>query len=225
MISVAELLKDKRSPGNYYAMDAYVHGDFETGLIENRHGARLVALPDTLLQAIYTGLDHETGQAAGVVLENCGRWWGKNFYSRFVQEVSEYYNRPLAEMEMVEFLQSLKECWKTHGWGTIDLDISYYQQGFLVLKTWQSAFAAAAPNNTSQPQCFAEVGILSAFFSQLTGRELNCIQTTCESMGADCNHFVLGIADRVNPAKAWQAEGHDHTTIMERLCSAPPAGN
>ncbi|BCX11497.1 MAG: hypothetical protein KatS3mg067_0435 [Thermosynechococcus sp.] len=220
MISVADLVKDAAIPGNYYAADAYVQGDFETGLIENRKGARLIALPDILLQAIYAGLHQEVGQASGVVLFNCGRWWGKNFYRRFVAEVSEYYGRPLAEMEMVEFLQCLKECWKTHGWGRIDLDVSFYQQGFLVVKTWDSPFAAAAPQNTGQPQCAAEAGILESFFSQLTGRDLHCVQTACETLGAANNCFVLGLRERVEPAKAWLQEGQGHDTIMERLCRA-----
>ncbi|MFN3678382.1 V4R domain-containing protein [Thermosynechococcus sp.] len=223
MISVADLVKEPVIPGNYYAADAYVQGDFETGLIENRKGARLIALPDILLQAIYAGLDQEVGQASGVVLFNCGRWWGKNFYRRFVEEVSEYYRRPLAEMEMVEFLQCLKECWKTHGWGTIDLDVSFYQQGFLVVKTWDSPFAAVAPKNTGQPQCAAEAGILESFFSQLTGRDLHCVQTACETLGATNNLFVLGLRERVEPAKAWLQEGQDHDTIMARLCRAQAA--
>ncbi|MCH9054933.1 V4R domain-containing protein [Parathermosynechococcus lividus] len=223
MISVADLVKDPVLPGNYFAADAYVQGDFETGLIENRKGARLIALPDVLLQAIYTGLEHEVGQATGVVLFNCGRWWGKNFYRRFVEDVSEYYGRPLAEMEMIEFLQCLKECWKTHGWGTLDLDVSFYQQGFLVVKTWDSAFAEAAPKATGQPQCFAEAGILEAFFSQLTGRDLHCVQTACQTLGASNNYFVLGLRERVEPAKAWLQEGQDHNTVMERLCRTQTA--
>ena len=56
------------------------------------------------------------------------------------------------------------------------------------------------------------------FFSQLTGQDLHCVQTTCESMGADRNHFVLGKQERVKPAEAWLDEKHDHATIMERLC-------
>ncbi len=65
MVSVADLLKEPVIPGNYYAADAYVQGDFETGLIENRKGARLIALPDILLQAIYAGLDQEVGKLVG----------------------------------------------------------------------------------------------------------------------------------------------------------------
>ena len=217
MIAIADLLKTQRLPGNYFAADAYINGDFESGLIENRRGDRLLALPETLIQAIYAGLEKETGQAASGVLFNCGRWWGKNFYARFVEEVSDYYGKALAGMEMVEFLQCLKQCWKTHGWGTFDLDLSYDQQGFIVVKIWNSPFAAFAPR-LNRPACFLEAGILSAFFSQLTGRELHCMQTTCESLGADCNRFILGLPQRLKPAEAWLEE-QNHENILNRLCS------
>ena len=216
MIAIADLLKDERLPGNYFATDAYIKGDFEAGLIENRRGDRLLALPETLIQAIYAGIEKETGQAAGIVLFNCGRWWGKNFYARFVEEVSDYYGKALAEMEMVEFLQCLKQCWKTHGWGTFDFDMSYYQQGFLIVKIWNSPFAQQAPQG-KQPACFLEAGILSAFLSQLTGRHLHCVQTSCESLKADCNRFILGLPERLKPVTAWLVEGQEHEIIMARL--------
>lgn len=220
MIAVADLLKDQYLPGNYFAPDAYIKGDYESGLIENRRGDRLLAVPETLLSAIHAALEKEIGQAADVVLFNCGRWWGKNFYARFVEEVSDYYGKDLAEMEMVELLQCLKQCWKTHGWGTFDLDLSYYEQGFLVAKIWNSAFAQQAPQGNRRA-CFLEAGILSAFFSQLTGRELHCVQTTCESLGADCNRFVLGLPQRLKPVEAW-VEEEQHEDVMNRLCMGKP---
>ncbi len=66
--------------------------------------------------------------------------------------------------------------------------------------------------------CFVEAGILSAFFSQLSGRELHCVQTSCESMGTECNRFVLGLSERLKPAESWVEENLDHAAIMERLC-------
>lgn len=219
MIVVGDLLKDSSPVGNYFAFDAYVQGDFESGLIENRNGARLIALPETLLQAIYSSLASEVGSSVTLVLFKCGRWWGKNFYRRFTEEVSQYYGKPMAKMEMVEFLQCLKQCWKTHGWGLLDVDTNYSEQGFLVAKVKNSAFAEAA-SKMDKPMCTVEAGILSAFFSQLTGRDLHCAQTTCESMGADCNHFVLGLADRLQSIETWSTiDKLSHATIMERLCA------
>ncbi|MEO1131079.1 MAG: V4R domain-containing protein [Cyanobacteria bacterium J06639_1] len=217
MIAVADLIKDSYLPGNYYAPDVYVQGDFEAGLIENRQGHRLLALPEALLEAVYAGLEDEIGPAAGLVLFRCGHWWGKSFYRRFIEEMNEYYHKPVAEMEMVELLQCMKQCWKTHGWGTFDLDLSYFQSGFLVAQTQNSTFAKSAKQD-DRPQCFAEAGILSAFFSQLTGRSLHCVQTQCESMGADSNYFILGLPERLMPAEAGVEEKEGHAAIMTRLC-------
>lgn len=215
MISVADLLIDKQLPGNYFAVDTYVRGDLEMGLIENRQGDRLIALPETLIQAIYAGLEKETGQASRLVLFNCGRWWGKNFYARFREQLTDYYRLSPADMAMVEFLQALQQCWIAHGWGKIDLDHTHQQRGFLVVKICNSPFARLAPQN-QQTSCHLEAGILSAFFSQLTGRDLHCLQTTCESMGADCNRFVLGLQKRLEPAEGMVAIS-DHDSIMQRL--------
>ncbi|WP_009633986.1 V4R domain-containing protein [Synechocystis sp. PCC 7509] len=222
MIAIGDLLKDQPVLGNYFAPDAYLSGDFESGLIENRRGDRLLALPETLIEGIYAALDEELGSASGIVLFNCGRWWGKNFYIRFAEEVSEYYHKSLAEMEMVELLQCLKQCWKTHGWGTFDLDLDYYQQGFLVVQNYNSPFAEAAPVS-DRPVCFLEAGILSAFFSQLTGKQLHCVQTSCESLGADCNYFILGLSDRLKAVEGWLSENQDHQTIVERLKTSKAA--
>lgn len=220
MINIADLIQQPRLPGNYFAPDAYVRGDLELGLLENRQGSRLLALPMTLIQAMYIGLEQETGQAARLVLFNCGRWWGKNFYVRFCEEVSEYYRQPISDMEMVQFLQCLQQCWKTHGWGLFELDPSYAERGFLMVTIKNSAFALQAPK-WNRPVCFLEAGILTAFFSQLTGRDLYCVQTACESLGADCNRFILGVTERLQPAEAMVDEGLNHEAIINRLCEKP----
>lgn len=218
MISVADLLTNNRIPGNYFATDTYVRGELELGILENRRGDRLLAIPETLIQGIYAGLQKETGQASRLVLFNCGRWWGKNFYTRFREELTDYYGTALADMPMVEFLQCLQQCWITYGWGTLELDQSYTNRGFLMIKTWNSPFASQAPQG-DLPVCSLEAGVLSSFFSQLTGRELHCVQTTCESLGADCNRFVLGLPQRLKPAEVMIENQLDHDSIMGQLCS------
>lgn len=217
MISVADLLTNNRIPGNYFASDTYVRGDLELGILENRRGDRLLAIPETLIQGIYSGLQKETGQASRLVLFNCGRWWGKNFYSRFREELTDYYGTALADMPMVEFLQCLQQCWITYGWGKLELDQTYRNRGFLIIKTWNSPFAGHAPEG-DLPVCSLEAGVLCSFFSQLTGRELHCVQTSCESLGADCNRFVIGLPQRLKPAEVMVESHLDHDSIMEKIC-------
>jgi predicted hydrocarbon binding protein len=217
MIDIDTLLQDRTLKGNYFSPDAYTRADIEFGLLENRSGARLLALPETLLQGLHAGLQEEIGPAAGFVLFGCGKWWGKTLYRRLAGELEAYYGKPLVAIEMVEFLQCLKECWKTHGWGTLEIDLKYYQQGFLLLKTVNSPFIEAAPKGKGMMGQL-EAGVLSGFFSRLSGTELHCAQTSCESLGADSNYFVVGVAERLKPVSAWLEEGHDRATIMELLC-------
>lgn len=216
MVSVADLLIDNRLPGNYFASDVYVRGTLELGLLENRRGDRLLAIPEPLIKGIYAGLDQETGQAAQLVLFNCGLWWGKNFYARFCEELTDYYHQPMAELSMAEFVQAFQQCWQTHGWGRINLDAHYRPQGFLVVEGRNSAFAPHAPK-MDQPVCYLETGILQMFFSQLTGRDLACVQISCESLGHDCNRYLLGLEKRLKPVKAMVEASQSYEAIMASL--------
>ncbi len=218
MLDIAELLKKEPLTGSLYASDTYVKGEVEFGLLESRMGSRMVALPDTLLKAIDTVLDEEIGRAKYMVKSKCGHWWGKSFYRRFNSEMSEYYHKSLTNMPMIEFLQCLRQCWKTYGWGTIDLDADAYQQGFLVIRIW-NAYSVQGKTQDSPPACAMESGFLEGFFSQLTGQDLVCVQTACESRGDACNTFILGLQDRVKVAATLLEEGYKHETILERLCA------
>jgi len=216
MVSAADLLIDGRLPGNYFAPDLYVRGSTELGLLENRRGDRLLAIPEPLLQAIYAGLEKETGQASKLVLYNCGRWWGKNFYARFCEELHDYFNLPMADLSMAEFLQSLQQCWKTHGWGQIHLDVTYRDQGFMVIEIWHSAFTAFATQSQTASGDL-ERGIIEIFFTQLTGRELRCVQTSCTAKGDDCNRFVIGLEKRLEPVASLLMQGQSHQAVMQTL--------
>lgn len=216
MISVADLIKENRVPSNFFDYNAYVKGDLEIGLLENRRGDRLIAVPDTLISSLYAGLAKETGQASKLVLFNCGKWWGKNFYTRFTESLEEYYSQSLAEMDMITFIQSLKECWLTHGWGKFEFDPEYQAQGFVFVKTYNSPYVRAIAGNTS-PTGYLEAGILTSFFTRLTGRDLLAVQTTCESLGATYNTYIIGLPERLQIVDSFLAEGLTHEKILERI--------
>lgn len=216
MISVAELIKENRIPSNFFDYNSYIKGDLEIGLLENRRGDRLIAIPDTLISSLYAGLAKETGQASKLVLFNCGKWWGKNFYTRFTESLEEYYSQSLAEMNMITFIQSLKECWLTHGWGKFEFEPEYQAQGLILVKTYNSPYVRAIAGNTL-PTGYLEAGILTSFFTRLTGRELLAVQTTCESLGASCNTYIIGLPERLQIVDSFLAEGLTHETILPRV--------
>jgi predicted hydrocarbon binding protein len=117
---------------------------------------------------------------------------------------------------MIELVQCLKQCWKAHGWGTIDFNFDHYPQGFLVVKIKQSAFASVV-ESPKKPTCFLEAGLLAAFFSELSGTKLHCLQTACESLGANSNLFILGLASRLKPIESMVEQGKSHGVIMQNL--------
>ncbi|MFN3927481.1 MAG: V4R domain-containing protein [Pseudanabaenaceae cyanobacterium] len=216
-INVAELIKDRPLIANFFEYDAYVRGDLELGLLENRRGDRLIAIPDTLINALYEGLSKETGQAARLVMINCGKWWGKSFYNRFQQSLQDFYGITLQEMDMLTFVECLKEYWRTHGWGILEFDPEYRDRGLIVIRTYHSAFSRSLPGE-QRPSCFLETGILTSFFSKLVGRDLLAVQTTCESLGADCNRFIIGIPERLAKVDDMVLQGMSHDGIVQSLC-------
>ena len=220
MIDISTITAEKESMrGSYFSFDAYIQGDIELGLLENRSGLRLLGVPQSLLEGIYSALNNEIGHGgSSLVLFSCGRWWGKSFYRRFAQEVGGYYGREITELKMVEFLQCLKECWQTQGWGKLEIDLDYYKKGFLVMKTHNSAFAQFSLDKTT-PNCTIEAGVLSAFFSQLTKSELHGVQTECESMGAANNTFIIGLKERLEPTQTMIEQKQDHMSILNYLCN------
>jgi hypothetical protein len=131
--------------------------------------------------------------------------------------LTEYYQKPLAELEMGIFLQNLQQAWKTHGWGLLTMDWTHQEQGILIIKIVNSPFAAMIPVTISRPSGHLEAGLLATWFSLLTGRDLNCIQTTSEALGADSNLFVITTTERLKEGEAWIDAGLSHDQILENL--------
>ena len=62
-------------------------------------------------------------------------------------------------------------------------------------------------------------GFLGGVFSTFTGQSLTCIQTQCQSTGADKSLFVLGLEERLEDAEEWVENGDSHEQILERLAT------
>lgn len=215
MIDVAEILGNPPIQGNVFSPDTYVNGETELGLIENRFGSRLVALPETLLKAINTTLEYEVGGAKTLIQQQYGRWWGRTFYRRFQTEVQSYYGKPLNELTMIDLIQCLQQCWISYGWGTISINVDAHQQGYLVAILSNPA-SMLSPSADGETCCAVEAGFLSGFFSQLTEQDLSALEIP-SLQEESIFYFVLGLPERLKPISALAEEGHDFSTIMERL--------
>lgn len=215
MIDVAELLGNPPKQGNVFSADTYINGETELGLIENRFGARLVALPETLLKAIDSTLEYEVGGAKALIQEQYGRWWGRTFYRRFQSEVQSYYEKPLNELSMIDLIQCLQQCWISYGWGTISINVDAYQQGYLMANL-SNPPSRLSPSKEGQRCCAVEAGFLSGFFSQLTEQDLEAIEIPSQDSDS-MFHFILGLPERLKSIEALAEEGHDFSTILARL--------
>ncbi|MEN9223935.1 MAG: V4R domain-containing protein [Thermostichus sp. HHBFW_bins_43] len=229
MTTLREILQEQTLPGHCFSPAYYIRPDIHTGLLASRGGYRLAAFPMPLLEALYSGLRYETGQAARVILYNCGRDWGEEFFRRFEDELSRYHNQPLRELPMGILLDALSDLWATHGWGRLELDFSAGNQGLVQATVRNSGFALAAraslrPEDSSaprEPAGYLESGVLASLFSLLSGRDLICVQTTCESLGADQNRFLIGTAQRLHNCEEWVRKGLSHDEILDRLTATP----
>jgi hypothetical protein len=117
---------------------------------------------------------------------------------------------------MIELIKALQECWRTHGWGNLSLNTDYQMQGFLIMEIQNSPFTAHVIQ-ANQPSGALEEGVLQSFFSQLTGRNLSCVQISCESMGADCNRFLIGLENRLQSVPALVQAGQPYAAILQQL--------
>ncbi len=225
MTTLQEILQDQILPGHCFSPAYYIRPDIHSSLLYSRGGYRLAAFPMPLLEAIYAGLRYETGQATRVILYNCGRDWGEAFFRRIEDELSRYYHQPLQELPIGIFLDALSDLWATHGWGRLELDFSAADRGLVQAKIRNSGFALAARASLSpeelstrrEPAGYLEAGMLASLFSLLAGRDLVCVQTSCESLGADLNRFLIGTAQRLHNCEDWVRKGLSHEEIWDRL--------
>ncbi|MCM1983822.1 4-vinyl reductase [Lyngbya confervoides] len=217
MIDVAELLKAPPLKGNPFAPATYIHGEIELGLLETRMGSRLLALPDTLFKAIDRTLDDEVGPAKSLIQQQCGRWWGKSFYRRFLEEVGEYYQTPLRDLTMLQFVQCFQQCWSTLGWGKIKIRFDGYQYGLIVLEV-QGAVSETYLLQQDSVSCDIEIGFFGGFFSQLAGQDLQAVQVSGASTDQDSYYFIVSVAEKAKTIASLVEEGYNYHTIMERLC-------
>ncbi|MDX2271775.1 MAG: V4R domain-containing protein [Cyanobacteriota bacterium] len=222
MTTLLELLQERPLTGHCFKPEYYIKADIHSGLLESRGGYRLAAFPEMLLKAIYSGLRYETGQAARVILYNCGQEWGQEFFRRFEQELTQYHQQPLVDLPIGVLIDAFQDLWATHGWGRLNLNFEHGDHGLVEAIVFNSGFAAAArvahPDQlTQEPSCYLEAGVLSTVFSKLSGRDLTCVQTQCESMGSDRNCFLIGTSQRLRDCPEWIRKGISHSEILQRL--------
>ena len=224
-------MTSSRIPANYFAPRAYVKSDPATGLLSTRQGNRLLAIPETLLRSIHQALRAETGQAAPLALYTFGFWWGGSFYDRIRNEVESYYNTTIPQMNAVEFLVMMRQVWAVHGFGSLSLDFTYREQGFIKVTTENSAMGLGTEIGVELgqlPSHHLEAGFIAAWFARWAGKNLRACATDLtvnsgnnNETNSKCNHFLVGLAPQIEQAEIWVKQGISSTEILQRFAGDP----
>ena len=222
-------MTNSRMRGNYFTPRTYIKSDAATGLLSTRQGNRLLAVPEALLRSIHQALSAEAGQAAPLALYTCGFWWGASFYDRIKNEVEAYYNTSLAKMNAVEFLVMMREVWATHGLGSLTLDFSYRERGFVKVITENSALALGTEVGVAEAQLrthHLEAGFIAAWFSRWAGKKLRACATdlgmssgTAGGEDDKCNQFLVGLEPKIEQAEIWVKQGMSSTQILQKFAT------
>ena len=204
--------------GNFYAESAYLKTDIALGTTRNRAGTRIICLTADFLHGFRRAITDECGPAAETVFKSCGKRWGKLFAARFEKEMTEFYGKPLQEFMLALFQACLVELFSHHGWGKPVLDLTKHDKGLIIIEVKEAIYAELV-GKAEQPADTLMAGIFAGFFSQLSGQDLDCVQTTCRACGSDRGRFVIGLAPRLAPVAAWVQNGKSHDDIVVQLTS------
>ncbi len=203
---------------NHYIEEDYFSLNVRSGIIRSPIGTRMVGIPEELIAGLHAGLEEETGAAAGVVLYGCGRWWGKQFVRRHGLEIRHFYGMEAADLPLHFYSQVLRRVWAMYGWGALDMNLDLRGQGFVEFGV-QSAMYSDVVGNIGRTSDYIIAGVLASIVSDLSGRELECVEITCRSKGDQRCAFLTGLGSRVDIVSQWVKQGRSRSEIVAAITS------
>jgi predicted hydrocarbon binding protein len=201
---------------NFYNEEDYFSLNVRNGILRSPTGTRMLALPEEMILGLHAGLEDETGAAAPVILYQCGRWWGRQWVRRHGAEIRQFYSTDAGELPLAFYLQVLRRVWALCGWGRIELSFDLRNEGFLECSL-QHGFYSEIVGNIGRTTDDLVAGVLSAILSDISGRDLECLEIACRSKGDLRCHFLAGIKPRVGVVREWVKQGRSRAQIVEAI--------
>lgn len=205
--------------GNFFARGTYVRTNVHTGVSRDRTGTRICTLPNEFLLGFHKAIAEECGPAAETVLKSCGVRWGAAYAQRLSGQLAEFYGQPVSEFATAEFFATLVEAFGQNGWGRLQVDLTYHDRGVIVAII-DGAIMASLLGKASKPADTLIAGTLAGFFRELTGEDLDCVQTQCSACKAKDSRFVITLASRLASAPEWVSSGLSHGEILVKLLAS-----
>ena len=182
---------------NYYVEKQYMVANVETGVLTNRSGRRMLALTNDFLIGLHRALESECGERAGEVLYRCGKKWGKNFGKGLTAEWSAFYECSFTEFPLAFVQTLLEQEFACNGWGILDIDYQHHLQGVLILILDGAIMSDITTKDVNYPIDVLTAGIVSGMFTELLGKELDCVQSQVGKSANGVSKFLLSDAERI----------------------------
>lgn len=201
---------------NFYREEDYFSLNVRNGVIRSPTGVRMVAIPEEFIAGLHAGLEDETGAASGIVLYQCGKWWGKRFVKAQSIEIRHFYSLEAAELPLHFYQQVLRKVWGLYGWGTLDISHEARDKGFIVVDV-QNAMYSDVVGNIGKVSDYIIAGALASIIGELAGRPLECAEIACKSKGDVKCSFLVGVKSRIDVAQAWVKQGRTRAAVLEAI--------
>ncbi|MFN4149555.1 MAG: hypothetical protein ACK4IX_01315, partial [Candidatus Sericytochromatia bacterium] len=179
---------------------------------------RLITLTEDFLKGFNNALYDETKDASGIVLETCGKFWGKGFIKKFREEIKSYHGKDLSEIPMFTVNILFQDLWKKHGWGKITINWKEaFETGIFSIEVENSVFSEIlGSENTLSDQIFQ--GFFSSVFSDILSKQLDCFQTEYKEYGLySKSTFILAIPERTKDVQSMVEGKKSHDEILSNI--------
>jgi len=203
---------------NHYKEEEYFSLNVRNGIIRSPIGTRMITIPEELVMGLQAGLQEEAGVASGVILYQCGKWWGARFIKRHAQEVRHFYQVEIGDLPLHFYMQVLRRVWALYGWGALDINFDLRDAGF-VEATVQNAMYSDVVGAVGGPSDFLVAGALAAIVGEASGRDLDCVEVACRSRGDQRCDFLIALRSRVDVVEAWVKQGRTRAEIVAAIAA------
>lgn len=201
---------------NHYRFNDYFTFDRNSGSITDWHDSRNILASEDFIVALVSGLEHEVGGASTVVMYNIGREWGKNDAAFFQNWFRQEYGMSVNQCRPSFAFEAWWWPFTSQGWGNWEIEFEHQKNGFVFIDIFNSAVARSL-GDVGKPVCYLYAGLFAGFFSILTQKSLDCIETQCYATGETYCKFLLGKEDRVKAATFWHTQGANAKDIEAKF--------
>lgn len=213
---------NERPELNFFTHPSFLNLDVRAGVLRSRGGTRMLVVSDDFLRGFVAACEHEAGPAASLVLRRCGEFFGARLARRLEAEVGQFAGVSLRDRRMVELDVLIRDLWRGCGLGSIEVDWSCGEFGFLAIRLAQSPMQDIGPSGHVGDDMFA--GILCGFFSGFCDAEMRSVQTGDLRLGdREGTTFIVAAAEVARRVEGMRANKQVHSAIVKALSGALPS--